>query len=290
MRLVKNLTLCLLAFFLFSSLIATAESSQFSLLADEFNLPLDGVSVSGTPEALDNVPLDKLPQALKHCFDNNGKRLLLLNTDESGKPFMNEEEMEGLTFTGPYYQIFLSEILESPDLDQFRESFSENSSLKYLIRLDGRPASVFTVTYDPYLEIYEFYSLSDHIGAQNMANNLDSLSDSSQYTDDVLFLQIGFEEYIMNADDQVVNSFLMEHPVAIPDIAKALYTLQQEAEERKKNNGGVISYGGSSLVQYITRSTPATGDNLTPWIIIGASTIAALVCLALLLGRKRKII
>ncbi len=288
---IKALLLSLLLIASFTAV--AAEPSQFSLIVEEQNLPLGGNKSDRAGTTLDNVPYNELPEALRTCFDGLGElRIHLFGTDSAGKPNMTWDDLENLSFTGPYYLYGLVKAPTSNDPTEFRQSLSDDAILRYLIRLDGRPASVFELTYSSDLGTYKFYSLNEYPGGENLVNDLDGVSISERYTDDVLFIKIRAETFIVSAEDLVFNALWMEKPSTFTDLVDAAYEAQQEVEKQILENNGVDeSLGGPSLMDYLNNhpaAVPATGDHLTMWIIIGVSAAAALVCLALLIARKRK--
>ncbi len=325
MRFIKYASFFILTLFLFAPLTTAAEPSQFSLIVNEYGLPLSGNSESPDstpvkwPEALDNVLIGELPQPFKDCVDGMGNHWIdLFGTDEYGNPNMTWEDASRLTFTGPYYLLSLGEPLTSADPTEFRKSISDVISLRYLIRLDGRPASNFTVSYDPDAGSYTFKSIGYSDSAEALAKTLDSLSVSDRYTDDVFFLSLWEHTFIVNVDDQIFHNLWMEKPTTFINLINAEYTSQLEINKMIEEHGEAL-IGGSSLISILNDypdgvpipvAPPAEeNDDLSPleyeeqyhdnvpapveepdvptlWIIIGASAVAALSGLILLARRK----
>jgi hypothetical protein len=277
------------------TLFAYAEESQFSLFIEEFNIPIAGNHTSDMPERLENVPYGELPEAFKNCFDRTGGvRLNFKETNERGQPLMTLEELEKLTFTGPYYLFYQHDRTDTTDLADFRQTFNNAPSLIYLVRMGTHPAGTFVVSYDK--GIYVYQELGEFGNGEFVISLLNYLSSSRGLADDAFFLQIRSERFIVNKDGMVFSRW-MTKAEPLSNLVKASYLAQREIDEVENN--GVIddAVGGGSVSAYIhnlnhffeiSNAEISERNSAWIWLVAGGLCLTAIVVGLLVYKHKQK--
>jgi hypothetical protein len=303
--LIKNAALFLLILCIAGTFpVFAAEESQFDLFAADFNLPFGDRNNTCDPERLpdrlENVLYGELPASLKSCFDSfGGAKIHIMDTDENENPNMTWDDVEKLTFTGPYYQFAMDKSVESMDMADFRRGFVDIPILVYLIRLDNKPAGLLHVTFDG--DKYSIRWLSSSGNAENFIRELDRLSTSRRLADDVIFLSIRGQRFIVNKDDQVFSSIWMTEPASFSDLVKSAYIVQREIEANISANvdGGnflteyihnpdayLLSYTGIAQSSSISQVSDLPSLTFLPWVFCGLAVMA--VAYTLLLKKRKK--
>lgn len=307
----KKIAICTIVCLLAVCFMGARPVSQFSLFVAEHDLPLWGnvgaQAIQDAPERLDNVPLGEMPKGLKSCFDQLGPfSTHLLGENAANEPKMTWDDVERLTFTGPYYVFAQSKVMEKLAIDDFRQAFDSQPTLFYLIRLDGQPAGILHVKYSN--GTYEHQLVSNYINANYLVKELDAVSSSEKLADDVFFLGMAMERFIVSKDDQVYSSisFGPNEVFSFTDLAIANYIQYQVHLEELAalDNGEPPRYGGGTnfpaylrnpdeyLSKYNISLDGLNGGNpsyLWVWIASGIGLLFVAATLILTRKNKRKV-
>lgn len=257
MKRIRNIAFIIISFAIvifsynFCVLASQIESSQFTLFASERNLSLEK-QTGEAPADLNNVKIDEIPSSLKDSFDRLGQWKFDLLTDEHGNTKLKTEDIDKFTFTGPYYVFSKTIITEGLDIDEFRQSFSYEPILAYIIRFGEQAVGTFYVTYSG--GKYEYGYASSSIDAENMLSEINSLSsDLNQPANDIVFISIGSARYAFGKNDMVkTTSLLTPEPVSFYDLVKAYYVSETEMKALIAANNGDNSFcGGGGAAEYL---------------------------------------
>lgn len=232
------------------SIASEEEASQFSLFLSERDIQLGG-DIESPHERLNNAIIDDIPSSLRDAFNMLGEARSQLLVDEFGKPILEVEDVDMYTFTGPYYMFGKAYITTSTDVIEFRQSFTYEPLLAYIIRFEYRPVGVLYVSYTD--GKYEFGYASGNIDAENMTEELKLLSIySDQPEEDVIFLSIGPVRYAFSINDTIKSTLpWTPEPVSFNDFVKAYYASEMEMQALIAANNGINDFaGGSNAADY----------------------------------------
>jgi len=287
---------------LFGSLPVYAAETQFSSFVSERNVPVGDNWSKDSPARLINVPYGELPQDLKSSFEC----LIYFKGDGA---MMTLEELDKLTFTGPYYEYFLnSDKIDTPDPDKFRKAIEPIPRLIYIVRMEGYSPGIISVVFVN--GKYEWSNTGESGAAIPIIEELDAVSDSEGLAEDVFFLRIRTDLYIVNKDDRIYyfsSWWKTNDNLYFTDLVKAEYLHQKENAERlaeyeRKGEEPPAIGGGVSLEEYInnlnlyfddstnTAINPHAAKNISvlPWVAgVGVLIVTGVTFIIILIKKKR---